>query len=98
MKPERVLLCVVAFLLLFVWSSPVVLAQAAGPEKSKSVNINTASLEELTQLPRVGEKVAERIIEYRQKNGSYKTVDDLKGVQGIGDKILEQLRPMITVK
>jgi len=98
MKPERLVACLLAFLILVVWTSPVALAQAAGPEKAKSVNINTASVEELVQLPRVGEKVAERIVQYRQKNGSFKTIEDLKAVQGIGDKIFEEIRNMITVK
>jgi competence ComEA-like helix-hairpin-helix protein len=98
MKPKRLLVCLAAFLLLIVWTSPVAFAQAVAPEKSKSVNINTASMEDLVQLPRVGEKVAERIIEYRQKNGPFKTIEDLKAVNGIGDKNFDQIRHMITVK
>jgi competence protein ComEA len=69
--------------------------QAGGKEQ---ININKASVEELVQLPRVGAKVAERIIEYRKQHGAFKTVDDLKTVRGIGDKMLEQIRPMVCVK
>jgi|DewCreStandDraft_5_1066085.scaffolds.fasta_scaffold104878_2 competence protein ComEA len=98
MKAKRVSLCLVAFLLLLAWASPVVQAQSATQEKSKGVNINTASVEELAQLPRIGEKMAQRIVEYRQKNGSFKTTEDLKAVQGIGDKNFEEIRPLITVK
>lgn len=98
MKTKRVCLCLVAFLLLVVWTSPVAHAQSAVQEKSKGVNINTASVEELAQLPRIGEKMAQRIVEYRQKNGSFKTTEDLKAVQGIGDKNFEEIRPLITVK
>lgn len=98
MKTKRVCLCLVACLLLVVWTSPVAHAQSAVQEKSKGVNINTASVEELAQLPRIGEKMAQRIVEYRQKNGSFKTTEDLKAVQGIGDKNFEEIRPLITVK
>ncbi|MEW6441756.1 MAG: helix-hairpin-helix domain-containing protein [bacterium] len=98
MRTRKTLLCLAAFLLLLAWTSPLALAQAAGPEKTKAVNINTAAADELVQLPKVGEKMAERIIDYRQKNGPFKAVEDLKGVQGIGDKNFEQLRPLITVK
>ena len=61
------------------------------------VNINTASVEELTQLQKVGPKTAERIVAYRNDNGPFKTVDDLKNVKGVGDKILELNKGRISV-
>ncbi len=64
---------------------------------TQKVNINTASLEELVMLPSIGEATAKRIIEYRQKNGAFLTISDLKQVSGIGDQTFEKLKNLITV-
>jgi comEA protein len=61
------------------------------------VNINTATQEQLEALPGLGAKVAQRIIEYRQKNGNFKKVEDLMNVKGIGEKSFLKLKPMLTV-
>jgi competence protein ComEA len=61
-----------------------------------AVNINTATKEELTSLKGIGEKRAQDIINYRTKNGPFKTVDDLEKVPGIGPGIMKQIRPQIT--
>ena len=60
------------------------------------VNINTATKEELTTLKGVGEKRAQEIINYRTKNGPFKTVDDLEKVSGIGPGIMKQIRSEVT--
>jgi len=60
------------------------------------VNINTATKEELTTLKGVGEKRAQEIINYRTKNGPFKTVDDLDKVPGIGPGIMKQIRSEVT--
>ena len=67
-------------------------APVAGP-----VNINTASPSELEALPGIGAKTAARIVEYRQKNGPFKKVEDLMNVRGIGEKNFLRLKPQITV-
>lgn len=67
--------------------------EAAGGQ----VNINTASEAELETLPGVGPVLAGRIVQWRTENGSFLTVDDLGEVQGIGDKVLANLRPHVTV-
>src|SRR5436853_7943584 len=61
-----------------------------------AVNINTASKEELTSLKGVGEKRAQEIINYRTKNGPFKSVDDLEKVPGIGPGIMKQIRSEVT--
>lgn len=66
-------------------------------DSTKQVDINKATAEELAQLPKIGPRIAERIVQYRQEHGPFKTVEDLKAVKGIGAKLLETLRPMITV-
>ena len=72
------------------------IAQAAVAE-TKQINVNTATAEELTSLQGIGKVKSQAIVEYREKNGPFKTVDQLKEVSGIGDKMLEQLRPYVTV-
>jgi competence protein ComEA len=61
------------------------------------VNLNTATSAELEALPGVGAKVAARIIEYRQKKGPFKKIEELMNVQGIGEKSFLKLRPQLTV-
>ncbi|MPZ76216.1 MAG: hypothetical protein GEU77_06800 [Deltaproteobacteria bacterium] len=61
-----------------------------------AVNINTATKEELRSLKGVGEKRAQDIIDYRTKNGNFKSVDDLQKVPGVGPSLMKQLRPQVT--
>lgn len=60
------------------------------------ININTADEDELADLPGIGEKLAERIIEYREKNGEFASEDDLLNVEGIGKRTLESMTGLIT--
>ncbi|WPX09957.1 helix-hairpin-helix domain-containing protein [Anaerocellum danielii] len=62
------------------------------------ININTATKEELKTLDRIGDKLAERIIEYRQKHGPFKSIEEIKNVNGIGEKIFESIKDSITVQ
>jgi comEA protein len=61
------------------------------------ININTADAEELTKLPGIGPTKAQNIIDYRNKNGRFSSVDDLLNVKGIGEKTLEKLRNSVTI-
>jgi competence protein ComEA len=59
------------------------------------VNINTACSEELQLLPRVGPALAGRIIEFREANGSFRSVDEILAIKGIGESSFEKLEPWI---
>ena len=67
-------------------------ATAASP-----VNLNTATVAQIATLPGVGQKAAERIVEYRQKNGGFKKIEELMNVKGIGEKSFLKLKALITV-
>lgn len=62
-----------------------------------AVNVNTATAEELTALPGIGEKRAQAILETRKEKGGFKSVDELMEVKGIGPANLEKLRPYLRV-
>ena len=66
-------------------------------QDSLRVDINTADVEELDELPEVGPSTAESIIEYRQSNGQFTSVDELEEVPGIGPETLEKIEPFATV-
>ncbi len=65
--------------------------------EGKTVNVNTATAAELELLPRIGPAVAARIVEQREKNGAFKSLDDLMLVRGIGESIYEQLKPYVAI-
>ena len=79
-------------------------AQAAGRATAKSaempvamVNLNTAAAADFEALPGIGARTAARIVEYRQKNGPFKKIEELMNVPGIGEKNFLKLKPQLTV-
>ena len=72
---------------------------AGGSERGQGglVNLNTATIEQLDTLPGVGEATANKIITYREENGGFKSIEDLKNVKGIGDKKFEEIKGNICV-
>jgi len=72
-------------------------AQTQTKAAQSKININTASVTELQSLPRIGPKVAQRIVDYRTQNGPFKKAEDLMKVRGIGEKIFNQIKDLITV-
>lgn len=73
-------------------SSAKARATAASP-----VNLNSASATQLQTLPGVGASTAQRIVDYRQKNGGFKKIEELMNVKGIGEKSFLKLKPLIIV-
>ena len=63
----------------------------------KKINLNTSGKQDLMRLPGIGEVTAERILMYREEHGSFKTIDELQDVKGIGKKKFERLAPYVTV-
>jgi competence protein ComEA len=72
-------------------------ARAAKPAVTGTININTASATELESLPGIGAKTAARIVEYRQKNGPFKKIEELMNVRGVGEKNFLKLKAQISV-
>ena len=72
-------------------------ARSSSTVPSQMLNLNSATVPQLEALPGIGRATAERIIEYRQKSGGFKKVEDLMNVRGIGEKSFLKLKPLITV-
>jgi comEA protein len=87
-----------AFALLAASAAPALAndADAApAPAGKKVVNVNQASADELARLPRVGPKLADRIVSHRGQHGPFKRVEDLMEVKGIGEKMFATLKPYV---
>lgn len=102
MKKTSIFTILLALSLLFSFN-PVF---AAGNAKANSdsqitqqskININSATIDSLTQLPGIGEKTAERIINYRKSNGKFASPEDILNVKGIGQKKFDKLKSFISV-
>ena len=76
---------------------PVPQPVAVIPGASGRVRLNAAIPEQLRQLPLIGPKMAVRIFQYRQQHGSFKSLDELRQVRGIGPRVLEKLRPLVAL-
>ena len=61
------------------------------------ININIASIDELTTLPGIGEEKAKKIVEYRDTNGLFSSIEDIKNISGIGDNIFDKIKELITI-
>ena len=98
---RRCFWCVAGALMVLMFTGPV-LAQRPTPESASQaatspLNLNAASATQLESLPGIGARTAERIIEYRQKNGGFKKIEELMNVRGVGEKSFLKLKPLITV-
>lgn len=97
----------IVFALVTAGGPAATLAQQAPPQvpppapktstSSSLLNLNTATKAELEKLPGIGPSVAQKILDYRQKNGNFKKIEELMNIPGIGEKSFLKLRPLITV-
>ena len=95
----------VSYLLLLLSISAVqpylVMADASGPVSKGEIavlNVNVASANEMAAIPGLGEKKSQAIVKFREKHGPFGKVEDLKKVDGIGDKLFGKIKPYVTVK
>ena len=66
--------------------------------KNNLININTASIQELDTLPGIGEATANKIVNYREEKGKFNSIEEIKNVNGIGDKKYEELKTLISIE
>ncbi len=88
------------FPLLFLFLSLICAPGVLGGKKkppTKPVNINTATSQELQQVPGIGPATAEKILQMRKSYGAFKSVDDLLAIRGLGPKRLEKMRKYLTI-
>ena len=100
---KRVLTLSYLFLLLSISAVQpyLVMAEAAGPVSKGEMsvlNVNIASADEMAAIPGLGEKKSQAIVKFREKHGPFVKVEDLKKVDGIGDKLFVKIKPYVTVK
>jgi competence protein ComEA len=81
----------------FAQAQPRKASTKAAATASSPVNLNTATAAQLETLPGIGAASAKRIVEYREKNGAFKKIEELMNVKGIGEKSFLKLKPLITV-
>ncbi|MBN1271999.1 MAG: helix-hairpin-helix domain-containing protein [Candidatus Aminicenantes bacterium] len=97
MKKKSKKIFVLGVVLSFCFSLLSVLPVEAAGGAAQKVNINKASLDELQTLPGIGVKIAQRIIDFRDKNGPFKRIEELMKVKGIGEKMFERMKEKLTV-
>lgn len=81
--------------LAFALALPLAAAGPAPRQPQRPVNLNTATVTELMQLPRIGQKTAERIVAFRKEHGGFQRPEELMNVKGIGEKAFVRLKPFL---
>lgn len=97
MKTYRRFVAAVLATALAVLVTPGLADAAAKPAPTAKVNVNTATVEQLTALPGVGPTLAARIVDYRQKSGAFRSTQELMNVKGIGEKNFAKIEAWLSV-
>jgi len=106
-KKTMVLFILLIAALVITGSSPTIVSasEAKATESSSTqqsattkININNATATELEKLPGIGPKMAVQILDFREANGPFKSVEDLKQIKGVGPKKFEQIKSVVTVE
>lgn len=104
-KEEKIVLFTIAagilagvLITLFVHIPQKPMAAAVASAESQPVNINTATADELSRLPGIGETFAARIIEYRVSHSGFKNIEELRNVKGIGEKKFEKIKRFVVLE
>jgi competence ComEA-like helix-hairpin-helix protein len=92
------LILIVVALIFFAGGYSTALKRAYSAEEDAKININTATVEELSSLEGIGLNKANAIIAYRSENGPFAMIEDIKNVKGIGEKMFERIKDRITVE
>ena len=71
---------------------------AHGTPAEHAININPASVDELTRIPHIGEKLAAKIVEHREENGPFRRVEHLMLIRGVSDKRFRKIQPLVRVE
>jgi competence protein ComEA len=94
---RKISLAAVAALLVAAAAALAADNEAAAPAPGVKINVNQATAAQLALLPRIGAKVADRIVDYRKEHGNFARPEDLMEVKGIGEKLFLVLKPYVTV-
>ncbi|MGH9462982.1 MAG: ComEA family DNA-binding protein [Vicinamibacteria bacterium] len=95
---KKAMLVLISVVLLGVGSNAFSQSASTNASDEAQVNLNTATVEQLVELPGIGEAVATRIVAYRDANGSFGKIEELMNVRGIGEKTFLRLRPLVFVE
>lgn len=87
----------IALMTTLALGAPLVTGAVVADDEPLKVDLNRADIQELMKLPGVGEKVAQRIVSYREENGGFKAPEELMNVRGIGEKTYLKIEPHLTV-
>ncbi|MBW2064328.1 MAG: helix-hairpin-helix domain-containing protein [Deltaproteobacteria bacterium] len=94
----RAFFCTLVLGAMIIMTAAAVQAEEKAPLKGKTVNINTATVEELMQVPLIDEELATRIVEYREENGDFQVMEELLQVEGFTRQMLRKLKPFLLLE